>query len=147
MTPYGGQIGPAAYAAHYGAAALSHALARDTDRTRHADRFADRLEAERLAETDLRTEARLRAARLRVTDTVEITDLRGLTHASDPERSAETAQGSIPGAATLGEIPPARDDGRDGSHPGACRCPEPAPRGGIRPTPAGAIGLTLDQIG
>ena len=30
MTPYGGQIGPAAYAAHYGAAALSHALARDT---------------------------------------------------------------------------------------------------------------------
>jgi len=112
-------------------------------------RFADRLAAERLAEREIETEARLRAARLRVTDIFEPTEPNALRAPTDPERTRDAADRSgLPGAATLGEIPPARDDGRDGAKGDACAhpCP-PRERGGIRPTPAGALGLWLDRIG
>lgn len=102
-------------------------------------RFAERLEAEHGAHRSVEAEARLRALRERVPGVGEG------ARAERGESATHTPVALV--TAHLGETPPTRDDGR-----GACRCEgqatyERAGPVGIRPTPAGWLGVTLDRIG
>lgn len=88
--------------------------------------------------------AQLDAERRRVGEVVS--DL--ISEPATRGRTTEAGVGAGVGIvdATIGEAPPARDDGRDGPAPDAARGYEMTIQG-VRPTPAGALGLRLDQIG